>query len=86
MTDAPQSEVGVEPASALAKSQTTESIRDFASIKGGIIEREGVDEDAAVTALLRVALDSGTPLRCRVEGIVLSAKQPPRRPVWGRDD
>jgi anti-anti-sigma factor len=58
----------------------------IALAKGVIMEREGVDEDAAFTALLRLALYSGAPLRRRAEEIVLSAKQPELGPEWGLDD
>jgi anti-anti-sigma factor len=60
--------------------------RDLIALaKGVIMEREGVDEDAAFTALLRLALYSGTPLRRRAKEIVLSAKQPELGPEWGLD-
>jgi ANTAR domain len=58
----------------------------IALAKGVIMEREGVDEDAAFTALLRLALYDGTPLRSRAEEMVLSANQPQLWPEWGLDE
>jgi anti-anti-sigma factor len=58
----------------------------IALAKGVIMEREGVDEDAAFTALLRLALYSGAPLRRRAEEMVLSSRQPELGPEWGLDD
>jgi ANTAR domain/GAF domain len=54
--------------------------------KGIIMEREGIDEDAAFTALLRLALYAGAPLRRRAEEMVLSTKQPELGLRWGLDD
>jgi hypothetical protein len=61
-------------------------MRDFALAKGVILEREGVDEGAALTALLHQAVNNGTPPRCRVEEVVVSAGQPPPGPGWGLDE
>jgi anti-anti-sigma factor len=58
----------------------------IALAKGVIMEREGVDEDAAFTALLHLALYNGAPLRRRAEEMVLSARQPELGPEWGLDD
>jgi anti-anti-sigma regulatory factor len=54
--------------------------------KGVIMEREGIDEEGAFSALLRLALYQGLPLRERAEAMVLSAKQPELGPEWGLDD
>jgi hypothetical protein len=54
--------------------------------KGVIMEREGLDEEGAFSALLRLALYQGRPLRERAEAMVLSAKQPDLGPEWGLDD
>lgn len=43
--------------------------------EGILMEREGMDEEGAYTALLRLALYQGVPLRDRAEAMVLSAKQ-----------
>jgi anti-anti-sigma factor len=43
--------------------------------EGIIMEREGIDEEGAFSALLRLALYRGVPLRERAEAMVLSAKQ-----------
>jgi anti-anti-sigma factor len=44
--------------------------------QGVIMEREGIDEDAAFTALLRLSLYHGEPLRQRAVGVVRSAHDP----------
>ena len=54
--------------------------------EGIIMEREGVDEESAFTALLRLTLSQGVPLRERAEAIVRSVNQPELGPEWGRDD
>jgi hypothetical protein len=61
-------------------------MRDFALAKGVMVEREGVDEDAASTALLSLVLDNGTPPRRLVEEVTLSTRQPPLRAESGFDD
>jgi anti-anti-sigma regulatory factor len=53
--------------------------------KGIIMEREGVDEKGAFSALLRLALAQGLPLRERAEAIVLSAERPELGPERGLD-
>jgi hypothetical protein len=53
----------------------------IALAKGVIMERGGIDENAAFSALLRLALYNGTPLRRRAEEMVLSAKQPELGPT-----
>jgi hypothetical protein len=50
------------------------------------MEREGIEEDAAFTALLRLALYNGTPLRRRAEETVLSARQAELGPEVGPGD
>jgi len=47
----------------------------IALAKGVIMEREGVDEDGAFSALLRLSLYQGVPLRQRAEAMVRSARQ-----------
>jgi ANTAR domain/GAF domain len=47
----------------------------IALAKGVIMEREGVDEDGAFSALLRLSLYQGVPLRERAEAMVRSARQ-----------
>lgn len=54
--------------------------------EGVIMEREGIDEEDAFSALLRLALSEGVPLRERAEAMVLSAKQPELGPEWELDD
>jgi anti-anti-sigma regulatory factor/GAF domain-containing protein len=54
--------------------------------EGIIMEREGIDENDALSALLRLALNQGIPLRERAEAMVRSAKQPELGPEWGLDD
>ena len=54
--------------------------------EGIIMEREGIDEEGAFSALLRLALYQGVPLRERAEAMVLSAKAPELGPEWGIDD
>jgi anti-anti-sigma factor len=54
--------------------------------KGIIMEREGLGEDGAFAALLRLALSRGASLRGRAEILVLSAKRPELGPEWGLDD
>jgi GAF domain-containing protein len=54
--------------------------------EGILMEREGIDEEGAFSALLRLALDQGVPLRERAEAMVLSAKHPVLGPEWGLDD
>jgi anti-anti-sigma factor len=58
----------------------------IALAKGVIMEREGIEEDAAFTALLRLALYNGTPLRRRAEETVLSARQAELGPEVGPGD
>jgi anti-anti-sigma regulatory factor len=53
--------------------------------KGIIMEREGVEEKGAFSALLRLALAQGLPLRERAEAIVLSAERPELGPERGLD-
>ncbi|MGO8859863.1 MAG: ANTAR domain-containing protein [Acidimicrobiales bacterium] len=52
--------------------------------KGIIMEREGLGEDGAFSALLRLALDQGVSLRGRAESLVFSADRTVG-PKWGRD-
>jgi anti-anti-sigma regulatory factor len=54
--------------------------------EGIIMERQGIDEEGAFSALLRLALYQGVPLRERAEAIVLSAKHPKLGSEWGLDD
>jgi anti-anti-sigma regulatory factor len=58
----------------------------IALAEGIIMERDGIDEEAAYSALLRLALYNGLPLRERAEAVVLSAIQPPLSPKWGLDE
>jgi AmiR/NasT family two-component response regulator len=58
----------------------------IALAEGIIMEREGIDEEAAYSALLRLALYNGLPLRERAQAMVLSAKQPELGPEWGLDE
>jgi anti-anti-sigma factor len=58
----------------------------IALAEGIIMEREGIDEEAAYSALLRLALDNGLPLRERAQAMVLSAKQPQLGSEWGLDE
>jgi hypothetical protein len=50
---------------------------------GVIMEREGIDEDNAFTALLRVSLHHGRSLRRQAEAIVLSTRQSEPEPSAG---
>jgi AmiR/NasT family two-component response regulator len=43
---------------------------------GVLMEREGIDEDAAFTALLNLSLHDGEPLRHRAETVVFSSRPP----------
>jgi GAF domain-containing protein len=54
--------------------------------EGIIMEREGIDEREAFSALLRLALDQGVPLREEAEAMVRSAKQPELGSEWGLDE
>jgi len=54
--------------------------------EGIIMEREGIDEEGAFSALLRLALYHGVALRERAEAMVLSSLQPELGPEWGLDD
>jgi anti-anti-sigma regulatory factor len=54
--------------------------------KGIILGREGIDEESAFSALLRLAHAQGVPLRERAEAMVLSAKQPELEPEGGLND
>jgi anti-anti-sigma regulatory factor len=63
-----------------------EALRSRKSItlaEGIIMEREGIDEEAAYSALLRLANYQGLPLRARAEAVVLSAKRPELGPRVG---
>jgi anti-anti-sigma factor len=53
--------------------------------EGIIMEREGVSEEDAFSALLGLALDQGLPLRERAEAMVLSVKSPELGPERGLD-
>jgi hypothetical protein len=53
--------------------------------KGVIMEREGMDEERAFAALLRLSLYNGVALRRRAEEMVLSARQPALGPDGGFD-
>ena len=53
--------------------------------KGVIMERDGLGEDDAFAALLRLALYQGVPLRARAEALLLSTKRPELGPEWGLD-
>lgn len=78
--------VGVSEAQMAIRFQEALQRREIISLaKGVIMEREGIDHDAAFAALLRLALYSGTPLRRRAEEMVLSAKRPELGPEWGLD-
>jgi hypothetical protein len=52
---------------------------------GVIMEREGIDEDQAFRALLRLALYHGETLRTRAETMVHSSQQRELRPMSGPD-
>jgi anti-anti-sigma regulatory factor len=54
--------------------------------KGIIMEREGINEKGALSALLRLALAQGLPLRERAEAMVLSADRPELGPERELDD
>jgi anti-anti-sigma regulatory factor len=58
----------------------------IALARGILMEREGVDEDGAFEALLRLSLYSGESLRGRAETMVLSARQPEVRTGAGHGD
>jgi len=53
--------------------------------KGVIMEREGMDEEQAFEALLRLSLYNGVALRRRAEEMVLSARRPELGPEGGFD-
>jgi hypothetical protein len=53
--------------------------------KGMIMEREGLGEDDAFAALLRLSLYSGVSLRTRSEAMVLSAQQSRQASEWDLD-
>ena len=57
----------------------------IALAKGVIMEREGMDEEQAFAALLRLSLYNGVALRRRAEEIVLSARRPALGPDGGFD-
>jgi GAF domain-containing protein len=54
--------------------------------EGIIMEREGVDAESAFTALLRLTLSQGVPLRERAETMVRSVKQSELGPEGGLGD
>jgi hypothetical protein len=85
--------VGVSDSQMAIRFQDALRRRDIVSLaKGVIMEREGVDEDGAFSALLRLSLHQGSPLRGWAEAIVRSAGQrelgpePPLGPKSGHDD
>jgi AmiR/NasT family two-component response regulator len=51
--------------------------------KGVIMEREGMDEEQAFAALLRLSLYNGDTLRRRAEEMLLSARRPQLGPEGG---
>jgi hypothetical protein len=53
---------------------------------GVVMEREHIDEDQAFTALLRLSLRHGDPVRARADAILLSARQPEVEVVADPDD
>jgi len=59
---------------ALRYKEALRSREVIAMAKGIVMEREGFDEDEAFTALLRLSLYHGEPLRGRAETMVLSTK------------
>ena len=84
LTDA---RVGVSETQMAIRFQEALQTREVIALaKGVIMEREGIDEDAAFTDLVRLALCNRAPLRRRAEEIVLSAKRPELGPEWGLDD
>ena len=54
--------------------------------KGIVMEREGVSEDDAFTALRVLSLDGGLPLLNEAEAVILSARQPEPGLQRGLDD
>jgi len=85
--------VGVSDTQMAIRFQDALRSREVISLaKGVIMEREGVDEDGAFSALLRLSLHHGAPLRGRAEAIVRSARQrelgpePPLGHKSGHDD
>jgi anti-anti-sigma factor len=61
---------------ALRYKEALHSRKTIALATGVIMEREGVDEEDAFTALLRLSLYHGEALRDRAETMVLSTRQP----------
>jgi anti-anti-sigma factor len=79
--------VGVSETEMAIRFQAALRTREVIALaKGVIMEREGVDEDTAFTALLRLALYNGAPMRRRAEEMVHSAKGPVLGPELGLDD
>jgi hypothetical protein len=79
--------VGVSDSQMAIRFQDALRSREIISLaKGVIMEREGVDEDGAFSALLRLSLHQGTPLRGRAEAIIRSARQRELGPKSGHDD
>jgi len=61
--------------------------REVISLARGILmEREGIDEDASFTTLLRTSLAEGLTLRMRAAAIVRSARGPSGKPLRARDE
>jgi transcriptional regulator with GAF, ATPase, and Fis domain len=79
-------EAGVNDTDMAVRFQVALRSREVISLaKGVIMEREGIDEDKAFTALLRLSLYNGVTLRERAEQMVLSARRPELGPEWGLD-
>jgi hypothetical protein len=69
--------VGVsESQMALRYKEALQSRHVIALATGVLMEREGVEEDDAFCALLRLSLYHGQQLRSQAESLVLSARQP----------
>jgi hypothetical protein len=68
---------------ALRYQDALQSRRVITLATGVIMEREGIDQDEAFTALLRLSLYHGETLRSRAETMVVSCKQSRRRPASG---
>jgi hypothetical protein len=79
--------VGVSDSQMAIRFQDALRSREIISLaKGVIMEREGVGEDGAFSALLRLSLYQGVPLRGQAEAIVRSTGPRELRPKSGHDD
>jgi anti-anti-sigma factor len=79
-------EAGVSDAQvALRYKEALRTRKTITLATGVLMEREGIDEDAAFADLLRLSLYRGEPLRDQAQSMVRSARQPQLGPEFGLD-